>query len=259
VELLENEVKLVIISGTSYENIAGGKLHELIDRKLLKNLYLGLGRGSFNYGFDEMGNLKILGGVLPKKEEVIKIHEVCFKLHKYLLSKYNYETDIVFSRPGYCKIDLLVGLDRQGKLFLQPEEIDMVTQRLKFYGYKKGIKGLMDYAGEIGKTVGIDVKVTTDAKYLEVGMSTKGDNVDSLLEEVILSKAIKIEDCCFWGDEFTYLGEGVQGSDAYMITDKSRKGDFFDVSEAPLGLPPEVKAVGGSVNSFLNFLEKRGK
>ena len=44
--LLDKGVKLCIVSGTTYENIAGGKLHSYFTPKQLENLYLGLGRGA---------------------------------------------------------------------------------------------------------------------------------------------------------------------------------------------------------------------
>lgn len=252
--LLEKDIQLLIISGTTYENIVGGKLHEIIRKDLLKNLYLGLGRGAYNYGFDNDGKVKLLKRVIPDRNSKIKIHEICYDIHRYLLENYNYDTDIIFSRPNYCKIDLLVDLDRREKLFLQPGEIDLVSQRLKKQGYDKDIKGLMDYAAELGKKAGIRITATTDAKYLEVGISTKSDNVDYLLNGAVLNKGIKLEECCFWGDEFTLLGYGMRGSDSYMITELSQPGDFFDVSEAQ-NLPCGVNHVGGGVKSFLEFLK----
>jgi len=256
-KLLEKGINLFIISGTTYENISGGRLHEKIPKNLLKNLYLGLGRGAYNYGFDNNGNIVLLYGNLPDMELKIKIHSICFEIHKELLSRYGYETDIVFSRPNYCKIDLLVDLDRKDKLYLQPDEIDIVSMKLREHGYQKGIKGLIDFASELGQKAGIKIKATTDAKYLEVGISTKSDNVDTLLDQVVFKKGIDIKECCFWGDEFTFLGDEIQGSDAYMITEKSVKADFFDVSESPLGLPPVVKHVGGGVERFREFLESQ--
>ena len=85
-------------------------------------------------------------------------------------------------------------------------------------------------------------------------MTTKADNIDYLLENAVFAGGIDIESCCFWGDEFTNLGPGVRGSDAHMITAKSRGARFFDVSEVPLELPEPVQHVGGGVVSFLEFL-----
>ena len=253
-KLMEQDTKLIIISGTTYDNIAEGKLHQLIPQRLQKNLCLGLGRGAYNYGF-ENGNPIILKSIMPNLNEKLKIHEICFEIHKYLLAQHDYQTDIVFSRPNYCKIDLLVDLDRKGKLFLQPGELDLVSSKLKNHGYEEGIKGLMDYSVKLGENGGIEIKSTTDAKYLEVGMSTKSDNVDYLLEEAVLREGIELEECCFWGDEFTYFGNGILGSDAYMITEKTKDAEFFDVSEQPLGLPEQVKHIGGGVKAFLDFIE----
>jgi len=51
--LLDKGVKLVIVSGTTYENIAGGKLEEYLTEEELNHLYLGLGRGAYNYRFEK--------------------------------------------------------------------------------------------------------------------------------------------------------------------------------------------------------------
>ena len=46
--LLDQKVNLVIVSGTTIENIAGGKLETYFTKEQLAQLYLGLGRGAFN-------------------------------------------------------------------------------------------------------------------------------------------------------------------------------------------------------------------
>ena len=73
---------------------------------------------------------------------------------------------------------------------------------------------------------GIKLKATTDAKYLEAGMTLKSDNVDYFME---CNKhcGIEAKDCCLGGDEFTFLGEGIPGSDAYMITEQTKRQIFF--------------------------------
>ena len=43
--LLDQKVNLVIVSGTTMENIAGGKLDSYFTKEQLEHLYLGLGRG----------------------------------------------------------------------------------------------------------------------------------------------------------------------------------------------------------------------
>lgn len=256
--LLEQGIILIIISGTTYENIDKGTLHERIPEKCLNHLFLGLGRGAYNYGFKN-GKPVILNEKLMTKKEKIGLHEICFNIHKHLLNDYNYDTDIVFSRPNYCKIDLLPRYSREGKLYLQDGEIEKLNNNLRSHGFAGGIQKLMSLASEFGKGFTQKIQATTDAKYLEVGISTKSDNVNYFMEHVLTKRGISIEQCSFWGDEFTYLGEGISGSDAFMITEKTKGGDFFDVSKTPQRIPVSVKQVGGGVATFLKFLDNQVK
>lgn len=259
VGLLRKGVLLNIISGTTWEKICDGCLHEQIPVELRGNLFMGLGRGAYNYGFDEAGGPRILQHMIPDRKGLATVHEGAFAVHRHLLRRYGFPTDIVFTRPNYCKIDLLVNLDRGEALYLQPTEISQLKRELERHGFPGGIKGLMDEALEVSRSFGLGLKATTDAKYLELGLSTKGNNVDYFLTEVAFPRGVRIEDCCFWGDEFTFLDEGVPGSDALMLTELASGADFFDVSAQPERLPDRVQSVGGGVESFLRFLESQLK
>lgn len=256
--LLGKGIKLIIISGTTYDNIAGGRLHEYFTEKELDNLYLGLGRGALNYSFTN-GQPVLHQEFLPGKEERLAVHKIAFEIHQALLKEYDLDTDVVFSRPNYCKLDLMAAHDRGEKLFLQSGEIDMVQKMLREHGLINGLNDVVRLAEQTGKRLGLAVKPTTDAKYLEVGTTTKSDNADYFVEHLLKPGGIAPTEACYWGDEFTYLAEGIRGSDAYMITEKTREGDFYDVSENPWRLPKEVKAMGGGTKRFLNFLKEQGE
>lgn len=106
--LLEKGVKLAIISGTTYENIAGGKLESYFTPKQLQNLYLGLGRGAYDYGFDAEGKPVVLANRVPDAKGILAIHDACYRIHRVLLEQHGMNTDIVFSRPNYCKRRLVL-------------------------------------------------------------------------------------------------------------------------------------------------------
>ena len=98
----------MLFRSTTIENIAGGRLQDYFTEKELENLFLGLGRGAYNYKFNKNKNLELFNSMIPEKSVLLDVHKACFDIHMKLLEDYDYKTDIVFSRPNYCKIDLMV-------------------------------------------------------------------------------------------------------------------------------------------------------
>ena len=136
-------------------------------------------------------------------------------------------------------------------------EVEMVQTDLTAHGLQGGISDLLELAAGVGKQVGLSLKVTCDAKYLEVGVLNKSDNVDALLHNVILPRGIRPEECAYWGDEYLELANGLNGSDSFMHTILSSPGDFFDVGTVPGIRPQWVRYLGGSIHTFLSFLREQ--
>ncbi len=253
--LLDAGVKLAVISGTAYDRIAAGQLHTHFTEKQLENLYLGLGRGAFNYAFSR-GEPYVFADRLPDDSTRGAIHRTAFDIHMELLDRYGLNTDIVFGRPNYCKIDLAAGIDRGDNLFMQAGETEALQRTLRSLGIG-GLRCLIDMAKAAGKAHGLAVSPTCDGKYLEVGISDKSDNVDGILKRIMGSDGIAAEDCCFLGDEFIALEEGIYGSDSFMLTPLTASADFFDVSDLPGTRPPRVSVLHGGVDRFLSFLREQ--
>lgn len=253
--LLGQGVFLVIVSGTTYENIADGRIQDYFTEEELKYLYLGLGRGAYNYRFAGKKPI-VFKERIPDKQGLLKIHDICYEIHKKLIQQYDFKTDIIFSRPNYCKIDIMVGNNRGDSLFMQEDELDILREILRKHEIAGTLKDLLTLAEETGRRHGVEVLPTCDAKYLEVGISNKSDNVDLILEELENKYGLRANDCCFWGDEFVGLEEGIYGSDSYMRTEKSKGSDFFDVSNVSGQRPEGVKVLGGGVERFLEFLRE---
>jgi len=253
--LLSKGVYLVIISGTTYQNIAGGRLERCFSPAQLRYLFLGLARGSHNLSFDQNGRPTHTFDPPISKEVLLGIHQTAFDVHQELLRDYDYPTNIIFDRPNYVKVDLMPDNDRGANLFLGGDEIGAVKRALTRHGYTAGLTGLMELARTCGAKRGLAVKPTCDAKYLEIGVLNKADNVNAFMERVLAPAGIAAEECCFWGDEFLELDRGLCGSDSFMHTPLTQGGDFFDVGTVPGERPPYLKHLGGSVDVFLRFLE----
>lgn len=249
--ILLGGTKLVIVSGTTYPNLCSGRLAELLSVPALQNLYLGLARGNYDYSFDPAGRLYVLADATPDMTMTLRLHDAAYTLHRQLLERCGLHTDIIFSRPNYCKIDLMVENARTAEnLYLQADEVGRVNALLSSRGIEGGLPGLLRLAEQTGTELGLCLKATTDAKYLELGYTTKSDNVNRLLNRLKLDAA----QCCFWGDEFGSIAQGIWGSDAQMMTDKSRSGEFYSVSTLDLPQPEGVQLLGGGVERFLSFL-----
>ena len=246
--LLQQGTKLVIVSGTTYDKIAGGKFHTYFTEEEQKNLFFGLGRGAYNYQITD-DRPEIFASMIPDQEGLLKIHDICYAIHVKLLWEYGLKTDIVFSRPNYCKIDLMPANNRGENLFLQEGEAARLQHILQQHGIDS-IETVIAMAESFG-TPEMPLRATTDAKYLEVGPTGKSDNVDALFARF----GFAAEDCCFWGDEFIGVTDSIFGSDAGMLTEKTKSGDFYDVSDLEGVRPEQVKHLGGGIQTFLEFLQ----
>jgi len=254
--LLAVGVKLVIVSGTSFKNIDGGNLANRFEPEHRANLYFGLDRGANNYGFDKSGNTISIPGVIADCEKTQALHEACFDFHMKLLKEYGLNTDIVFCRDNYCKIDIGSDISRGDNLFFSGGELEQVSMNLALHGYTEGVRGLITLAESLGRERNLSLKATTDAKYIELGFGTKSDNVDAIL--TYLEPGFGgVPDCCFWGDEYLEMDDGIYGSDSYMITEKTKTFEFFDVSDADGKRPAQVLQLGGGVERFLSFLREQ--
>lgn len=252
--LLEQGVRLCIISGTTYENIASGKLHVFFDEKQQKNLFLGLARGAVNYRFEE-GRPVPFGVQSQDISQILRIHDAAYAVHRRLLEQYGLPTDIVFSRPGYCKIDLMVAHTRVDRMFLQPNEIARLRNLLVEHGIPGGLHGLTELACEIAlECTGERLYATADAKYLELGCHTKRGNVTAVWQELQCRGKLEASEVCIWGDEFLEVDSGVWGSDAAMLVPELGKASCFDVSDTDGIRPKRVRRLGGGPETFLSFL-----
>ena len=186
---------------------------------------------------------------VPDAKGILAVHDACYRIHRELLEKYGMNTDIVFSRPNYCKIDLMPANNRGENLFLQEGEAARLQHILQQHGIDS-IETVITMAESFG-TPEMPLCATTDAKYLEVGPTGKRDNVDALFAHF----GFAAEDCCFWGDEFIGVTDSIFGSDAGMLTEKTKSGDFYDVSDLEGVRPEQVKHLGGGIQTFLEFLQ----
>ena len=133
------------------------------------------------------------------------------------------------------------------------ELVDAVSERIRARGLGS-LAAVIELAVRAAHEAGLeDPRVTTDGKFVEIGLTDKSESLRFLMAtwwgSGIGSGLVVIA-----GDEMGPLG-GVRGSDHYMLVPEAQRASVISVGVEPEGVPPEVAHIGGGPGAFLTFLE----
>lgn len=252
--LLKLGASCVIITGTSFENILRQGI-EALSLEAKKALYICCNRGSEVYSFSSDGTPNLLyRRVASAKENQALDHAI--EETQSFATKRGLHTKIISNRLNRRKLDLIPVPHWSDPKKAEFRELwQDVEERLATFGFKGGIKDLLDAAEAICRSNGIDrPKITSDIKHIEIGLTDKSDSIRWIYENVILIKKIPLSEIVFFGDEFGSIG-GLQGSDSLMRLPEVRAAIFASVGAEPEGVPDEVIGLGGGPKRFVEFLE----
>jgi trehalose/maltose hydrolase-like predicted phosphorylase len=120
-----------------------------------------------------------------------------------------------------------------------------------------GLKGLADVvalATEAARGAGLaPARITSDAKYVEIGLTDKADSVRWMLSR-LWRRGIGPGAVLIAGDEMGTLG-GVPGSDSFMLVPEAERCTAISVGVEPGGVPGHVEHIGGGPGAFLSLLD----
>jgi Glycosyl hydrolase family 65 central catalytic domain/Glycosyl hydrolase family 65, C-terminal domain len=132
------------------------------------------------------------------------------------------------------------------------ELLDTVTAHLR----EHNIPSLAAVVGVVtneARAAGLpDPRVTTDAKFVEIGLTDKSDSLHWLMQ-TWWRRGIGPGLVAIAGDEMGPLG-GVRGSDHYMLVPEAARATAISVGVEPESVPPGVLHVGGGPAAFHAFL-----
>ncbi len=243
-----------VITGTNFNNI-NNQFFRRVQPALRAGLIACMNRGSEVFGFDAAGNtiLKYRREATAYENEAMD--EIAVTVRDELWKKYGLHAEIVFDRLNRRKIDIIPEpewadppKERIGEL------LDAVKSRLAQAGVEGGIKRIIDHVAELGSEYNIDLRLTTDVKHVELGLTDKSDSVAYLVENVAGEHGIARHDMVFLGDEFGPIDQ-FEGSD-YKMTGVEGAA-YVSVGKEPNGVPEGVVHIGGGVPRFLQFLGRQ--
>jgi len=252
--LLLQGVWIAPVTGTKVENLEEHSLGRLSPQARAGRLIVCTNRGSEVWAYDPAGERRKVWSRVSTETEEQQLSAAAEELQRRLKER-GLEVEIIYQRLNRRKVDLIPlpewaepPKSRIGDL------IAATRARVQAAGFAE-IADLMDLAGDLARDAGLErPRVTSDGKYVEIGLTDKGDSVVWLIENVARANGITNDRILIAGDEFGDVG-GFSGSDARMLVPEAKDAVFFSVGPEPAGVPHPVLNVGGGPARFVEILE----
>jgi hydroxymethylpyrimidine pyrophosphatase-like HAD family hydrolase len=254
--LLKAGVLCIIITGTNFNNI-NNQFCKKVNPKLKKNLYVCCNRGSEVFGFDKKGEKILLYRRKATINENAIMNKISCEIKDWLARDYNLNVEIIFNRFNRRKLDLIpIEKWSNPKKEKIGELLIAVEKRLSNSKVEGGIKKVINEVYKKAKKSNINLKITTDVKHIELGLTDKSDSVNFIINEIAKKSGILNEDTLFIGDEFGPIGE-FEGSDFKMFSKEAEGALYISVGKEPCGVPEGVILYGGQILGFREILDKQ--
>jgi hydroxymethylpyrimidine pyrophosphatase-like HAD family hydrolase len=252
--LLVHDIWLSPVTGTKVENLEEHSLALLSPQARAGTLFVCTNRGSEVWAYDPDGSRRLVWGLQATEEQERQLSDAAEELQRRLRER-GLETEIVYKRLNRRKIDLIPLPEWADPPKARIADLIAATRaRVRAAGFAE-ISGVIDLAADVARQSGLgDPRITSDGKYVEIGLTDKGDSVVWLLDNIARPKGISNQSILIAGDEFGDVG-GFSGSDARMIVPQADGSVFVSVGPEPGGVPDPVIRLGGGPQRFVEILD----
>jgi hypothetical protein len=247
-------VECVVITGTHIGNV-NPNFCQIVEPSLRRHLFACVNRGSQVYGFDADGQMVTLHERVATDEENAAMDRIAIEMREEVAEEYGLEIGIIFDRMNRRKIDLIPVPEWAdppkamiGALLIATEK------RLHDAGIERGIKQLIDRLAGKCAASGADLRITSDVKHLEFGLTDKSDSVRYVLEQIARPRGVPNAEILILGDEFGPIS-GFEGSDFRTFIPEARGAIYVSVGKEPNGAPEGVIHYGKGIPGFLAIMD----
>lgn len=194
------------------------------------------------------GSTTLIARHVATPDEAGAIGEVASLLGAWLTDR-GVTVALVSDRLNRIKIDLIpVEAWADPPKDRLPQLLAAVECRLAAAG---GLGAAVREARRLAEASGRGLKVTSDVKHIEVGLTDKTDSMAWVIEH-IADNGGHVGELLVVGDEFGPVA-GLEGSDAKTIVEGATT---VSVGAEPNGVPPGVIAIGGGPGAFAALLAR---
>lgn len=253
--LLDRGVWLAAVTGTTFANLSS-QFASRLSPSVRQRAVFCTNRGSEVCGFSADGRdaLRLHARVATEAEDEA-MDRAAQRIQHELHEQYGLKTEIIHGRMNRRKLDLIPLPQWADPPKEQlPALHRAVEARLASCGVSGGLAEIVARTRAICADEGIDARVTTDVKHVELGLTDKSDSVRYLIEQVAKPNAISASEILILGDEFGPIG-GVEGSDHKLLIPAVRDSLCISVGSEPCGVPAGVVHLGGGADTFADILE----
>jgi trehalose/maltose hydrolase-like predicted phosphorylase len=241
-------LELGIVTGTNVDNVDG----QLRARPSGPGrLYLCTNRGSEVFVADEEG-IHLVERREATAEENATLDAAAAATVKEL-ERRGLRAEIVSQRLNRRKIDLIPEPEWADPPKARKTELLTATEERLYLAGVSGLDDAVELAEEAARKAGLsDPRVTSDAKFVEIGLTDKSGSARWLFDE-LAGRGIGPALVLMAGDEFGALG-GLPGSDSLLLVEEAERATAVSVGTEPTGVPSEVIALGGGPERFYDLL-----
>ncbi len=252
--LLRAGVSVVVITGTNFPNI-DRQLSAAIRGPHKRSLHVATNRGSEVYGFDPDSRPALVWQRTATAEEDRRLTEIADAVRDALVSRTGLDIRVIYDRLNRRKIDLIPLPEwHDPPKAAIGELLRAVQARLQGAGLAGGLREVVELAERTAREKGLPgVRITTDVKHVEVGLTDKADAIEWLMRELVRTRGIRTEEVLIAGDEFGPIA-GFEGSDHRMAIPEARGAVLASVGSEPSGVPAGVIHLGGGPARFRELL-----
>ena len=243
-------VDVIIVSGTDVRNV-DGQLHARPGGE--GRLFMFLSRGSEVYVIGPRG-ARLLERRQATLTEEIQL-TVAAEALQDKLERRGLDSAIVYDLLNRRKVDLIPEWADPAKAEIV-ELQESVNRRLRQAGMSN-VGEVIDLASTLSHKAGLArPAITSDTKYVEIGLTDKADSMRYLLEYLIQARGRIPADLLVLGDEFGPIGDR-EGGDYRTLIPELSEAIFASVGVEPNGTPPQVLKLGGGPAEFLRILDRQ--
>jgi hypothetical protein len=252
--LLRRGAWIAPVTGTNVDNLERQSLLHIPAEARSQKLVVSTNRGSEVWAYDPSGARRSVYRRVATEIEERQLSKAAESLALRLRER-GVETTIIYDRMNRRKIDLIPLPEWSAPPKSQIGALIAATRsRVRAGGFAE-IGDVISLAEELSVAAGLEEpRITSDGKYVEIGLTDKGDSVTWLLQNVARTNGIDRGEIVIAGDEFGDVG-GFCGSDAKMLIPAAKDAVFISVGPEPAGVPNGVISVGGGPEAFVEYLD----